>query len=536
LHAPETDYMSEEPVYLKPNVLAEPLIDQWYAWSYLIPPVQSAMYLANAHLKIMQSFIAAPKVHAAAVKNPAMAGGAFMNCDPSRTDEVRALMEDTKKQQRNLLKLAEDIKSLDLLLGGADGTSLEPFYSKVPDGLRGFVELFYDMHNNASFRLLEPLMYRSRYYDDSRQSMALSLVFEDGRPFVFSTPRLQERNSVHLKTPLNSSGLDELFEMKVRPKPASQIADRFGVDAGDKVFQSLFTNEPAHVDRGPLIEGVRVRYFGHACVLIETADVTILCDPLISYRYDSGAPRFTFDDLPPKIDYVLITHNHQDHCMFETLLQLRYKIGAVIAPRSIGGSLVDPSLKLILQQIGFRDVREIEELQSIEIDGGSITGIPFLGEHADMNVRSKIAYVIKLKDKSIVCAADSNNLDPAVYDHIRDLIGRVDILFLGMECDGAPLTWLYGPLLSSPMPRNADKTRRFDGSDCQKGMNIVRTLNPSKVYVYAMGQEPWLTFLTSIQYTSQSKPIVESDKLVDECARLHIKSERLFGCRNISFD
>ena len=24
--------------YLKPQVVAEPLIDQWYAWSYLIPP------------------------------------------------------------------------------------------------------------------------------------------------------------------------------------------------------------------------------------------------------------------------------------------------------------------------------------------------------------------------------------------------------------------------------------------------------------------------------------------------------------------
>ncbi len=35
--------------------------------------------------------------------------------------------------------------------------------------------------------------------------------------------------------------------------------------------------------------------------------------------------------------------------------------------------------------------------------------------------------------------------------------------------------------------------------------------------MYAMGQEPWLTFLTSIQYTEQSRPIVDSNKLVVDC-------------------
>ena len=28
--------------YLKPNAIAEPLINQWYAWSYLIPPAPAA--------------------------------------------------------------------------------------------------------------------------------------------------------------------------------------------------------------------------------------------------------------------------------------------------------------------------------------------------------------------------------------------------------------------------------------------------------------------------------------------------------------
>ncbi|MEO0768444.1 MAG: hypothetical protein AAFY72_03270, partial [Cyanobacteria bacterium J06649_4] len=28
--------------YLRPDVIAEPLINQWYAWSYLIPPATAS--------------------------------------------------------------------------------------------------------------------------------------------------------------------------------------------------------------------------------------------------------------------------------------------------------------------------------------------------------------------------------------------------------------------------------------------------------------------------------------------------------------
>ncbi|HSN86611.1 MAG TPA: hypothetical protein VL025_07620 [Thermoanaerobaculia bacterium] len=34
--------MTKEKLYLRPNVVAEPLVDHWYAWSHLIPPVTAA--------------------------------------------------------------------------------------------------------------------------------------------------------------------------------------------------------------------------------------------------------------------------------------------------------------------------------------------------------------------------------------------------------------------------------------------------------------------------------------------------------------
>jgi L-ascorbate metabolism protein UlaG (beta-lactamase superfamily) len=132
-----------------------------------------------------------------------------------------------------------------------------------------------------------------------------------------------------------------------------------------------------------------------------------------------------------------------------------------------------------------------------------------------------------------MCAADSNNIEPSLYRHIHAATGDIDVMFLGMECDGGPLTWLYGPLLSSPLARKMDQSRRLDGSDHGKGMDIIKRLKPKQVYIYAMGQEPWLTFLTSIQYTEQSRPIVESNHVVADCRGNGIISERLFGHKEI---
>ena len=527
--------MSEQKLYLKPNVLAEPLINQWFAWPNLISPATAAMFIANSHLKIMQSFAANPQVHVSALKNPAMRGGPFINYEANRAPEIKALIDKTSKDQAEMLRLAADIQKLSETLDReAKGLSLEPLYAKVPGTLRGYVELVYDLNNNPSIRFIEGLLYRSPYYNTASQSVSLSLVEQDDRPFALSTPNLGDNGSVNLSIPFSSAALDELFKMRYQAQPIGYIRQALQVpEAGHTRFAEFFTEEPASAATRYDGDAVRIRYFGHACILIESKDVSILTDPVISYKHGNGIPRYTFEDLPPFIDYVLITHNHQDHCMFETLLQLRHKVGSVIVPRNNGGGLADPSLKFVLQNIGFDHVREIDELESIPVAGGAITGLPFLGEHADLNIRTKIAYLVRLKDRSVLCAADSNNIETRLYENIHALFGDVNVMFLGMECDGGPLSWLYGPLLTKPIARNQDQSRRLDGSNYEKAIDIVDRLNPSQVFVYAMGQEPWLTYLTSIQYTEQSRPIVDSNKLVAACRSRGLESERLYGQKEI---
>lgn len=527
--------LDNEKLYLRPNVQLEPLVDHWYAWPHLIPPATAARNITERHLKIMNSYIASPQIHAAAVKNPKMLGGPFIDLGGGKVDEVRALRDHIKKERAHLVDFSAAINTLDALIREeAKGYSLHSLYPKVPDMLRGYVELVYDLNQHPSFRLIEPLLYRSRYYDKSMQSLMLSLIREDDRPFVLSTPSFETEDSIHLRLPFDSQIVDDLFLLKSVPRRLGEIQEMLQVsEQKQKLLQSLLTPERPTAYVSYEGAGVRWRYFGHACILIESQGVNMLFDPVLSYTYDSSVSRYTYLDLPDSIDYVLITHDHQDHVLFETLLQIRHKVKNVVVPRCGGGDLQDPSLKLLLEQCGFKNVIEIDEMENIDAGSVRIIGLPFFGEHADLDIRSKMAWLVKVGPHSLMFAADSCNIEPRLYEHIHREVGDVDALFLGMECDGAPLSWLYGPLLTSRIERAMDESRRLSGSNFEQGMSIVDLFNCKEVYVYAMGQEPWLNYIMSIKYTPESKPIVESNKLVKACHDRGIAGERLFGEKEI---
>jgi L-ascorbate metabolism protein UlaG (beta-lactamase superfamily) len=278
---------------------------------------------------------------------------------------------------------------------------------------------------------------------------------------------------------------------------------------------------------------LRWRYFGHACILIESQGINMLFDPVLSYTYENGVSRYTYLDLPDSIDYVLITHDHQDHILFETLLQIRHKVKNVVVPRNNGGRLQDPSLRLLFQNCGFENVIEIDELEEIHDGNVHITGLPFFGEHADLDIMTKLAWLVRIGPHSLLFAADSCNIEPHLYEHLHREIGNIDALFLGMECDGAPLSWLYGPLLTQKLERAMDESRRLSGSNFDQGMHMINTFHCREAYVYAMGQEPWLNYIMSIKYTEQSRPIVESNRLIEACKERGIIAERLFGEKEI---
>ncbi|HKX26489.1 MAG TPA: MBL fold metallo-hydrolase [Blastocatellia bacterium] len=529
--------MQERPLYLRADVQVEPLVDQWYAWSHLLPPATTARNIAERHLKIMDSYIAAPQIHAKAVTNPEMLGGPFIDYGGKRVDEIKALRKQTAQKRARLLELSKALTDLDVILRAkAKGYSLQPLYEGIPPTLKGYVELVYDLNNHPSFKLIEPLLYRSEYYDRSAQSLMLSLTTGDDRPFSLSTPRLEDENLLHLQIPFDHQSIDELFCLKSAPRRFDEIAELLGLDGNGRqreLLRSFLTDAPPPKYAPYEGQGVRWRYFGHACILIETGGISIMSDPVLSYTYQSDISRYTYQDLPDTIDYVLVSHNHQDHILFETLLQIRHKVRCLIVPRSSGGSLQDPSLELALKNAGFKNVIALDQFERVPTPSGAIMGLPFLGEHCDLNISTKLAYLVKAGSHSLLFAADSCNLEPKLYEHLHGEIGDVDTVFLGMECDGAPLSWLYGPLLTHRLDRAMDESRRLTGSNFDQARDIIDRLRCKEAYVYAMGQEPWLNYVMSIKYTDQSRPIVESNRLIEYCRARGVKADRLYGEKEI---
>jgi L-ascorbate metabolism protein UlaG (beta-lactamase superfamily) len=525
--------------YLKPNVVLEPLFDRWYAWSHLISPATAAKNITGRHLKIMKSYIQAPQVHLAASKNPKMRGGPFIGFRNNRVDEIKELQDKTKSEQEELIEFSDALSDLDEMLAEkANGYSLEELYDEIPEILRGYVELVYDLNNQPSYRFYEALLYNSDIYKTSSQSINLWITNNDERDFVLSTPRVKEDHIVHLNIPFDHEFIDEFSKMKRTPQSLGYLKNMICVDnVNEQLFDSFFTKDPppAYVKYDG--EQVRIRYFGHACILVETKDISILIDPIVSYYgYQNGVDRFSDINLPDQIDYVLITHNHQDHILFETLLPLRHKIKHLIVPRTTCGALQDPNLKLMFKNIGFDNVIEIGEMENVTFKDCTITGLPFIGEHCDLNIQSKICYHVKVGDFSMLFFADSCIIEPKLYEHIHKSIGDVDVIFLGMECEGAPTSWLYGPLYNEPLSRDMDYSRRLAGSNYDQGKSLVDIFNPNEVYVYAMGQEPWLEFISSIKYTPESHPIVQSNMLIDHVLEQNKVAERLFGEKEILYN
>jgi L-ascorbate metabolism protein UlaG (beta-lactamase superfamily) len=518
-------------VYLRSDILVEPLVDRWYAWPHLISPATGARNLTERHLRIMESYVGAPELHARAVQNPVMKGGPFMDYGRDRSAEVQDLIAETKRHRAASIALSGALAELDELLAErADGGPMAALYDGVPEALKGLVELQYDRYGRPDFRLVEPLLYDA--YPDGRSAQSLFVAAAGAdRPFMMSTPRLPDAEELMVHRPFDDPAIDMLFDMLRRPRPLEEVGQALAF--GPAMLERLRALTTERPPAPPATRARRWRYFGHACVLVETAGCTMLLDPAIATQSHCGDSGFSYADLPERIDYVLLTHNHQDHVLLETLLRLRGRIGSILVPCS-GGTLVDPSLRLVLRSLGFRNVVELDEFESIEDDGTTITATPFLGEHGDLAIRCKTSWHVDVGSHRLLFAADCKNISPHLFRRVRDAVGPVDTLFLGMECDGAPMSWIYGPLFARPPERAHDQTRRLAGCDLEEAVGLVDIFEPSDVYVYAMGMEPWLNFIMATRYTPESNPIVASQALVDTCRARGLRAERLYGAREVA--
>jgi len=114
-----------------------------------------------------------------------------------------------------------------------------------------------------------------------------------------------------------------------------------------------------------------VTWIGHATVLAQLGGLNVLTDPVFSERASPVSfagprrhqpPALALAELP-RIDVVLVSHNHYDHCDLASLVALARQPGG--APRFV----VPLGVRALLADAGIEGVVELDWWQSTTIDG-----------------------------------------------------------------------------------------------------------------------------------------------------------------------
>lgn len=196
---------------------------------------------------------------------------------------------------------------------------------------------------------------------------------------------------------------------------------------------------------------LRATFVNHSTVLIQTAQLNILTDPIWSERASPVSwagpkrvrpPGIRFEDLPP-IDLVLISHNHYDHMDLPTLKRLQQAHDPLF--------LVGLGNGVILKNNGIEKVRELDWWQRIGIiPGTEVSGVP--AQHfsqrwlTDRNERLWMGYVIHAPEGEIYFAGDTG-MGPH-FAQIRERFGPMHLSLLPI---GAYLPrWFMAPMHTSP--------------------------------------------------------------------------------------
>lgn len=177
---------------------------------------------------------------------------------------------------------------------------------------------------------------------------------------------------------------------------------------------------------------VVVTFIGHSTFLVQTSAGNLLTDPIYSDRASPvrwfgprrvRQPGVEFDVLP-RIDVVLVSHNHYDHLDVETVERLQRRF----APRFVTG-LGNAG---VLQRAGAADVSELDWWQRMDLGGLGVTMTPARHFSArtllDRNRSLWGGFFVTTPHQSVLFGGDSG-YGPH-FTEIRSRLGPPDVALL----------------------------------------------------------------------------------------------------------
>ncbi|EMY60318.1 beta-lactamase family protein [Leptospira terpstrae serovar Hualin str. LT 11-33 = ATCC 700639] len=194
-----------------------------------------------------------------------------------------------------------------------------------------------------------------------------------------------------------------------------------------------------------------VTWVGHATTLIQIDGVNILTDPIWSERCSPvsfiGPKRYTPPGIKienlPRIDIVILSHNHYDHTDLPTLKQLEEKFHPLVFT-GIGNS------KLLLAE-GLKNVKEMDWWEETKTNDLSITFTPtqhFSGRGLfDRDETLWGSYLISGEKEKVYFGGDTG-----YYTHFREIserLGPIDVAILPIGATEP--RWMMEPVHVDPI-------------------------------------------------------------------------------------
>jgi L-ascorbate metabolism protein UlaG (beta-lactamase superfamily) len=195
----------------------------------------------------------------------------------------------------------------------------------------------------------------------------------------------------------------------------------------------------------------RITFINHTTFLIQTDALNILTDPVYSERVSPFSfagpkrmrpPGIPFEELP-KIDVVLLSHNHYDHLDIHTVKRLKNIFDPVfVAPLGVAA---------YLRQNGVVNVQELDWWQTTSLHAVEIIAVPaqhFSGRGTfDRDATLWCGYVVKSESTSL-CFVGDTGYNEKTFKDIPRRTGNIDIAIIPIGAYKP--SWFMSPIHCSP--------------------------------------------------------------------------------------
>ena len=366
-----------------------------------------------------------------------------------------------------------------------DGYCLDSLYNKLPQEVRGGVELFYTGLNKASYKT-NALLYERNPSKDLHSFIFTNAKTNPNWKYWWGSGS----TDLHIKQSLDHITCTSLTDLILNPSDFDLLYEKISSDIDRNTLQ-LITEDDAkgsRIDESNDDLAFEVRYINHATVVVKKDGYSVMVDPLLNF-YDVENEVSLYDYAPKKIDYVLITHAHYDHIDLSTLITLRNRIGKILLPRASEVE-TDFNLKKALEPYFPGKVAEIDMFDEIEVGNEfTITPLPFQGEHADL-ISPKVTWLVSVTGKNYWFGGDSRAIDINLHKFVREKYGSFEAIFIGTVCQGSSLARAY-PHFANITSETNSNSRSTAGADHREIFEMINALNPKMVCIYALGYEKW---------------------------------------------